>query len=188
MARGSAADDTPDAAGWAERTLPRWYACYTRSRAEKKVGDLLPRLGIETYLPLVPRDRVWADRVKRVDWPLFPSYVFARFGLPDVGRVLQTPGVATVVRLGGEYVPLEDAEIANIRRFAEAIGHEGWDAVTPAPYIAVGERVQVVSGPFAGVEGLVLRRRRRNRLLVGIAAIRQGFEVDIPSDHLRVLP
>lgn len=187
MAGGSAGERVLRQGASGDRTEPRWYACYTRSRAEKKVGDLLPRLGIETYLPLVPRDRVWADRVKQVEWPLFPSYVFARFSLREVGRVLQTPGVATVVRLGGEYVPLAEAEITNIRRFAEAIGHQGWDAVTPVPYIAVGERVQVVSGPFAGVEGLVLRRRRRNRLLVGLSAIRQGFEVDIPSDHLRAL-
>lgn len=167
---------------------PHWYACYTRGRAEKKVGDLLPRYGIETYLPLVVRARQWADRVKQVNWPLFPSYVFARFSLDDVGRVLRTPGVATVVRLGGEYVPIEDSEIANIRRFAEALAQCGSESAQPATYIAVGERVRVIQGPFEGVEGLVIRRRRRDRLLVGLGAIRQGFEVDVPAAHLRVLP
>ncbi|MGH7443562.1 MAG: transcription termination/antitermination protein NusG [Longimicrobiales bacterium] len=176
------------AASTGEVVEPHWYACYTRGRAEKKVGDLLPRLGIETYLPLVPRERQWADRVKHVEWPLFPSYVFARFALDEVGRVLRTPGVATVVRLGGEYVPIEDSEIANIRRFAEALSECGHDAAQPATYIAVGERVRVIEGPFEGVEGLVVRRRRRDRLLVGLGAIRQGFEVDVPAAHLRVLP
>lgn len=171
----------------AEAAEPRWYACYTRGRAEKKVGDLLPRLGVETYLPLVPRERQWADRTKQVDWPLFPSYVFARFSLREIGRVLRTPGIATVVRLGGEYVPIEEGEIANIRRFAEALAARGWDAVKPVTYIAVGERVRVIDGPFQGVEGVVVRRRKRDRLLVGLGAIRQGFEVDIPATQLRVL-
>lgn len=175
--------------GWPDAGAEaRWYACYTRGRAEKKVGDLLPRLGIETFLPLVPRERQWADRVRQVDWPLFPSYVFARFPLTAVSRVLRTPGIATVVRLGGEYVPIEDREIDNIRRFAEALAHRGWDAVEPVTYIAEGDRVRVIAGPFEGVEGIVVRRRKRDRLLVGLGAIRQGFEVDIPASQLKVLP
>lgn len=173
---------------WRQLAEPRWYACYTRGRAEKKVGALLPRLGIETYLPLVPRERSWADRMKQVDWPLFPSYVFARFPLESVSTVLRTPGISTIVRLGGEYVPIEDSEIDNIRRFADALARRGWDAVEPVTYIGAGDRVRVIDGPFSGVEGIVVRRRRRDRLVVGLGAIRQGFEVDIPARQLKVLP
>ena len=168
-----------------DRDDARWYACYTRARAEKKVSEILPRAGIETYLPLIPMERQWADRKKLVDWPLFPSYVFARFPLRDISSVLHVPGVATVVRLGGEYVPLEDSEIANIRRFAEAIAEKGLEALQPVQYIDVGERVRVVDGPFKGVEGIVLRRKKRNRLLVGLSAIQQGFAVDIPAEYLK---
>lgn len=183
MATANAFDRAPESNGRTDEV--RWYACYTRARAEKKVDELLPRAGIETYLPLMPRERQWADRKKMVDWPLFPSYVFARFALREISTVLRVPGVATVVRLGGEYVPLEESEIANIRRFADAIAQKGWDALQPVTYIDVGERVKVVNGPFVGVEGLVLRRKNRNRLLVGLSAIQQGFAVDIPAEYLK---
>ena len=68
----------------------RWYACRTRARAEKKVDELLGRAGFETHLPLVVRERQWADRRKLVAFPLFPGYTFARFDLTRYLDVLTT--------------------------------------------------------------------------------------------------
>ena len=68
---------------------PHWYACRTKARAEKKVAEVLERHSVECYLPLVERERQWADRTKRVQFPMFPGYVFARFRLdePTHGRM-----------------------------------------------------------------------------------------------------
>jgi transcription antitermination factor NusG len=165
---------------------PRWYACYTQARQEKKVEARLRERGIESFLPLVPRIRQWHDRRKVVEFPLFPSYVFGRFPLSAYHRVLAVPGLSTVVRLNGHPAPISDEEIANVARFAEALAATGMDP-EPVPF-REGQRVRIAEGPFAGVEGIVLEARGRRRVLVGLRTIGVGFEIDISADALRTLP
>jgi transcription antitermination factor NusG len=164
----------------------RWFACYTRARHEKRVAEMFDARGIESFLPLVMRESQWKDRKKVVGFPLFPSYVFGRFRLNELHRVLSIPGVATIVRMQGQPVPIRDEDIANVRRFALALGASA-DAIESVPFIAEGERVEVTGGPFAGVRGYVVERRTRRRVLVGVEAIGQGLEIDIDARLLRVI-
>lgn len=60
---------------------PHWYACHTRARHEKRVGKLLVQRGLESYLPMLVKERKWSDRSKLIEFPLFPGYVFTRFTL-----------------------------------------------------------------------------------------------------------
>lgn len=164
----------------------RWYACYTRSRHEKQVEGLLARRGVESYLPLVPRVRRWKDRKKTVPWPLFPGYVFGRFSLGEVHTVLATPGVSTIVRVDGRPTPIPDAELENVRVFAEAAARmELEPKVVPLP--RKGEWVRIVEGGLRGVEGRVVDRRGRHRLLVALHAVGRGLEVDVDARLLQVI-
>ncbi|MGH7574988.1 MAG: transcription termination/antitermination NusG family protein, partial [Longimicrobiales bacterium] len=138
---------------------------------------------IESYLPIVPRVRQWKDRKKVVSWPLFPSYVFSRFAPREVSQVLRVPGVVSVVRSNGELVAVSVEDLENVKRFAHALATQ---QVQPElrPFIAEGQWVRVVGGPFEGVTGLVIERRSRKRVLVGLKAIGQGLEVDIDTRSL----
>lgn len=158
----------------------RWYACYTRARHEKRVEYVLRERGIESYLPVITRIRQWKDRKRRVDFPLFPSYVFGRFTLNEVHSVLTTPGVSTIVRINGYPTPIPDCELENIRCFAAAVAESGFEP-EPAAFVREGDWVRVVAGPFRGVVGIVVERRGRRRILVGLRAIGQGLEVDIDA-------
>ena len=172
--------------GEAADTEPRWYACYTKARHEKRVELVLRERGIETFLPLVTRVSQWKDRKKRVEFPLFPSYVFGRFTLMDVHRVLSVPGVSTLVKANGRPVWIEDSELENVRLFAGALA-EGEVEPEPRPFFAEGEWVEVMDGPFKGVRGVVTEQRGRRRVLIGLKAIGQGLEVDINTSVLRSL-
>ncbi len=166
---------------------PHWYACYTRSRHEKRVDSILAQRGIEAFLPLIPRERQWHDRKKVVLWPLFPSYVFARCEREGLSGVLSTPGVAEIVRFNGTPARIADTEIANIRRFANRIRDTGLEPQL-TPMVGAGQRVRVVSGPLAGVEGRVLECRGRGRaLIVGLEAIRQGLKLEVDTRLLRII-
>ncbi len=183
----SASFETPsEAVPAALYVEPHWYACYTRARHEKQVEGLLAQKGLESYLPTVPQLRQWKDRKKLVAWPLFPSYVFARFTLRDVHDVLVVPGVSTIVRTDGRPTPIPDEELGNVRRFVEVVAETG---VVPEvrPLIQEGDWVRIVDGPFLGVEGRVVERRGRRRVLVGLGAIGQGIEVDIATQLLKVI-
>ena len=166
----------------------RWFAFHTRARHEKRVTARLKERGFESYLPLVPRTRQWHDRKKVIDWPLFPSYVFARSSEETLVRVLDTPGVAGVVRMAGKPAAIADEEIANVRLFAAAIVQTG-EAPEPEPLVEEGQLVRVVAGPLDGIEGLVVERRGRGRALVqvGLKAIGQGLKVELAGGMLQVL-
>ncbi|MGH7476958.1 MAG: transcription termination/antitermination protein NusG [Longimicrobiales bacterium] len=157
---------------------PRWYACYTRARAEKKTAEVLARRGFEAYLPLVARERQWQDRRKVVEFPAFPSYVFLRFRLTELHEVIRTPGVSTVVRVRGYPTPIADEEVENIRRFVQALPASGVVADS-RPFLAEGQWVRVREGPLEGVKGVIAERRSRTRFLVGLSTIGQGLEVDM---------
>lgn len=173
--------------GTARPRVQRWYACYTRARHEKLVERLLMQRGIECYLPLVPRLRKWKDRRKLVSMPMFPSYVFGKFGASELYQVLSVPGVATVVRSNGRLVPIKAEDLENVRRFAA--GLEGTSlSLQVRPYVAEGQRVRILEGPFEGVEGVVIERRNRKRVLVGLEAIGQGLEINVDTRLLKPIP
>jgi transcription termination/antitermination protein NusG len=176
---GSPVDDRVPAALYAS---PHWYACSTRARHEKRVSEQLSRRGVETYLPVVLRERQWSDRRKLVEFPMFPGYVFGRFTLEEIQRVVTVPGVATVVRHNGVPSPIPEGELENVRRFVAALAETG-EIPEPRP-LEPGEAVRVMHGPFEGVEGVVVERRGRRRVLVGLKTIGQGMEIDIDGRNL----
>lgn len=177
----SDADRTPPARLYTE---PHWYACYTRARHEKQVETQLKQRGLESYLPVVQQVRQWSDRKKAVQFPLFPSYVFGRFTLGEVHAVLTTPGVSTIVRASGYPTPIPSGDLENVKKFVAALAESGLEP-DPRPFLAEGQWVRVLEGPFEGVEGVVVERRGRKRVLVGLAVIGQGLEIDIDTRLLK---
>jgi transcription antitermination factor NusG len=159
----------------------RWYACYTRARAEKRVERLLIEREYEAYLPTMTLKRRWADRSRLVTFPLFPSYVFSRFPLRQVHFVLSIPGVSSVVRMGGHPAAIPDREIENIRRLAA--GLSGYAHRPELRLFQEGDPVRVSSGPFKGMEGVVIQLRGRSYVLVGLRAIGQCLSLTI-DEHL----
>lgn len=157
---------------------PRWYACRTKARQEKSAARALAGRGLETYLPLYDRLRQWADRKKTVPWPLFSGYVFARFTMRDQHAVLSAPGVATIVRVDGHPTPIPDGDIENVRRFVAALSASRAEPVR-VRYPRRGERVKVASGPFTGVEGVVVRRGGRQRVIISVRGLEQSFAVTV---------
>jgi transcription antitermination factor NusG len=161
---------------------PAWFACYTRSRHEKRVDTVLRRRGFGSFLPLVQRESMWKDRRKIVAWPLFPGYVFGHFRTTELHAILAIPGVATVVRSNDRPAVIHPHEIENVRRFAAALART---KVEPdvRPFLAEGQRVRIQEGPFRGVEGMVVERRSRRRVLVGLEVVGQGLELNVAA-HL----
>lgn len=156
----------------------RWYAVRTRSRHEKRVRDRLVQGALETFLPLYERWSQWKDRKQRVEFPLFPGYCFARFEPPDRIRVLNIPGVASLVGFDGRPEPVADDEIEAIRRLVAS--RYRYD---PHPYLTEGTEVEVVRGPLAGLRGRLLRKDRSARLVLAVSLIRQAAVVEIhPAD------
>lgn len=161
----------------------RWYAAYTSANHEKRVSDQLHARGIEHFLPLYTSIHLWKDRRVRLQLPLFPGYVFVRLPLAERLRVLELPGVARLVGFGERPVPLPELEINTLR--GAMCGRAN---ARPHPYLAVGRRVLIQSGPLAGMKGILLRKKGDCRVVLSLELIQRSIAVEANAADLLVLP
>jgi transcription antitermination factor NusG len=152
----------------------RWYALRTRSRHEKVVRDQLAHQGIEPLLPTVRRLSQWKDRKKEIEVPLFSGYCFVRFAPEQKLPVLKTVGVVEIVGGGNGPEPIPDEEISAIQALMTSVL-----PYDPHPYLLEGMKVEVIRGPLQGVQGILLRKDKRHRLILGVRLIQQAAAVEI---------
>jgi transcription termination/antitermination protein NusG len=159
-----------------------WYALRTRSRHEKIVRDQLLNQGIEPLLPTVKRLSQWKDRKKEIEVPLFSGYCFVRFNSEQKLPVLKTIGVVDIVGGGQRPEPIPDEEISAIQTLmASVLPYD------PHPYLQEGMKVEVVRGPLQGVQGILLRKEKRHRLILGVRLIQQAAAVEIDTADVVVI-
>jgi len=159
---------------------PRWYAAYTCANHEKRVAAELGVRDVEHFLPLYSSTRRWKDRRVTLDLPLFPGYVFVRLALSDRQRVVQIPSVVRLVGFGGLPSALPDMEMEIMRSgLCQRLRAE------PHPFLTVGRRVHVTGGPFAGLEGVLKRRKSNLRVVVSLELIQRSVAVDVDAADVR---
>jgi transcription antitermination factor NusG len=153
-----------------------WLAAYTRSKHEHRVARQLGQKNLEYLLPTYERLTRWSDRIKRVDAPLFPGYIFVNICEQERVLLLETLGIVQLVSVAGEPASLSDDDVERLR-----LCSFGSSDVEPHPYLKIGRRVRVTHGPFAGWEGTLLERQNARRLVVTIEQIRQSVAINIHS-------
>ncbi len=159
----------------------QWYALRTKSRHEKLVRDQLEKQGIEPLLPTVRRLSQWKDRKKEIEVPLFSGYCFVRLSQDNRLPVQKVAGVVEVVGSGNRPEPIPDEEIDALRMLVNSV--LPYDS---HPYLHEGMAVEVVRGPLQGAHGILLRKDKRHRLVIGIRLIQQAAAVEI--DAMDVVP
>ncbi len=159
-----------------------WYAAYTCSRHEKHVSRQLQQRRIECFLPLYRSTRHWKDRRKQIELALFPGYVFVRIPLQERLRVLEVQGVVRFVSFNGSPARLPEQEIEALRD-----GLEQRVYAEPHPFLTVGCRVRVVRGPVAGMEGILIRRKHRVRVVISLDAIMQSVALEVDAADVEVI-
>jgi len=153
----------------------RWYAAYTLPRHEKAVAGLLLGEEIEAYLPLYCAVHRWNLRMAKVELPLFPGYVFVRMMITDKVRVLAHPGVIRLVGFKGRAAALSDSEIETLRSTLAVY------RAKPYPYLNPGKKIRIRSGPFTGLDGKIVRRKGKMRLVVSIDLIQRSILLELDA-------
>jgi transcriptional antiterminator NusG len=157
-----------------QRTSLHWYALRTKSRHEKLVRDQLDKQGIQPLLPTVKRLSQWKDRKKEIEVPLFSGYCFVQFSQQERTPVQKITGVVEIVGSGSRPEPIPEQEIEALRRLMTSVL-----PYDPHPYLHEGMSVEVVRGPLQGVQGILLRKEKRHRLVLGVRLIQQAAAVEI---------
>jgi len=158
-----------------------WYALQIQSRLASVASATLRGKGYEEFLPLYRSRRRWSDRIKTLDLPLFPGYLFCRFDVRDrLMPILTTPGVISIVGTGKTPVPIDEEEIEAIR----AILRSGV-ALQPWPFLSVGLKVYIEGGPLRGLEGIITNTDKVCRLIVSVSLLQRSVAVEIDREWAR---
>jgi transcription antitermination factor NusG len=159
-----------------------WFALQTRSNFEKVTATILEGKGLEVYCPSFRSRRRWSDRVKEVDQPLFPGYIFCRFDPDNRLPVLITPGVLSIVGRARTPEPIPDEEIRSVQQIMRSGVMAG-----PWPFLHVGERVMIEKGCLTGTQGILLKFKGSHRIVVSISLLQRSIAAEIDIDSVRVI-
>jgi transcription antitermination factor NusG len=154
-----------------------WFALKVRTRSEHVAVSALRHKGYDPFAPTYQKRRLYSDRVKTVDFPVFPGYVFCRFDPAKKFAVLNSPAVNYVVGFGGAMTSIPDEDIDAIRR---AVGA----GANPVPYLTVGQRVRIERGSLAGLEGRLIRSDGGTRVVISIDMLQRSIAVHIDANDL----
>ena len=157
-----------------------WFALWTRSRHEQVVRQQLEQKQIEAFLPTVARWSRWKDRKKKIDWPLFPGYCFARFNPEEALSILKCTGVVNIVSFEGKPASIPEHEIESIRKLVTS--ELQYD---PCPMIREGMMVEVKHGVLKGVVGRLIRKGAHARLVLSVDLIGQAVSVEVDAADVK---
>ncbi len=138
-----------------------WYVIYTKPKNEKKVADRIQLIGVEVYCPLVTVVKQWSDRKKKVQIPLFNSYVFVNVDEKERENVFQVQGVVRYLFWLGKPAVVREEEIVALKE-----GLKETIASYEVQGINVGDMMPIPSGPFHGKEGIVKQISKNSLQLV----------------------
>lgn len=157
-----------------------WHALYVRSRSEKKVLSQLQEMGIEAYLPLVTKVKQWSDRRKKIEEPLFKSYVFVHSNAKEYLSILNVYGVMRFVTFEHEAVVVPDNQIVAIKKFVEDYEHGEEYKMQNHEELREGQLVRIINGPMKGLQGRLETIYNKRHLIVYIEVVGQYIPVHLP--------
>lgn len=158
----------------------RWFAVTVKPQHERAVHDGFQQKGLESFLPTYCAVHRWSDRLKRIQLPLFPGYVFCRFEKRDKVSVLRTIGVRNIVSFGADPISVPKEEIERIKMMVASNA-----PAEPWPFLKVGQCVRVHDGPLAGLEGILVETRNGFRVVLGIELLQRSVAVQVNRDQIQ---
>jgi transcriptional antiterminator RfaH len=164
-----------------DRPEDKWYALYTRPRAEKLVYQRLVEAGIETYLPLQKTYRMWSDRKKMVEKPLLTSYIFVKTNSKYFPVVYKINGVVKFVSFEGHPVSIPGKQIDNLRLLIDSNA----EIEISSERFEKGDNVEVINGALIGLTGELIKIGTHNRFVVRIDKLDQNLILKIPKSFLK---
>lgn len=161
----------------------RWYVIRTQAKLERRIEQAMGLLDIENYLPRRLVMRKWSDRIKKIEEPLFPNYIFARLILSRKTEILKIKGVLNLVSCQGIPCCLRNQEIERIKLIESVSKNINTESIYQR-----GDKIRVVNGVFSGLEGILIHHCNQARILIQLPILKQAVSVAILiGDVLKIL-
>lgn len=139
-----------------------WYVVYTKPKWEKKVAERLNEIGITAYCPLITKISQWSDRKKKIQVPLFTSYIFVKIEEKDRNVIFEIPGAIRYLFWLGKPAIVKEKEIQII---------QDWLSEPNSFEVVVdkwrkGDKIMLESGPFVTQSAIVQEIKHNHYILI----------------------
>ena len=168
-----------------DKNKKKWFAIYVKSRNEKKVFKTLDDIGVESFLPLITKMKQWSDRRKKVEEPLFRSYLFVCIPLSDYYKVLNVSGVVKFICFEKKPVEVPENQIIAIKKYISDtdlhdVDYENID-------FKEGELVRIKSGQMKDLVGRFVKINGKHRVVIDIEAVGQSLPINIARSNVEAV-
>jgi transcription antitermination factor NusG len=153
-----------------------WYVIYTYPQSERKICNELGKREITAYLPTRKETRIWSDRKKKVEVPVFPNYVFVKVPAKEMWGILKLQGVVRFISFEGAPAIIKESDMDLVKKITT-----GYNAVCSNDFNVEGDIVRVKQGPLEGLTGKVVRKMGSTRLFVELETVRQAICIEIDA-------
>ncbi|MDD2636296.1 MAG: UpxY family transcription antiterminator [Bacteroidales bacterium] len=159
----------------------KWYIFYCKSRAEKKANEELIARGYNPYLPTIQQDRVWSDRIKTVNLPMLPGYIFVNCFDYDIVNIVQLSQIVSVVRFGKDFAKIRQSEIDILKK----VELHGLKVIVEHSIINLGDKVEIYAGVLRNQQGYCIEEAGNNYFVIAIEGINQSIKIKIDKGMVR---
>lgn len=161
-----------------------WYVIYTKPRHEKKVHARLTENQIDSFLPTRKTLKVWHDRKKIVDEPLFPSYVFIYLNsMQSYYEGMDAEGALYYVRTGKEIAMVNESVVNDIK----LVANQAEDLEVSESRFEPGRRLIISQGPLTGLSCEVVETSGKCKLLVRVELLQRNILLKLPQEFLMAI-
>ena len=166
----------------ADKDSKKWFAIYVKSRNEKKVFKSLNDIGNESFLPLITKIKQWSDRKKKVEEPLFNSYLFVNIPLSDYYKVLNVNGVVRFICFEKKPVEVPENQIEAIKKYIcdTDIHDVDYESIN----FKEGELVRIKSGQMKDLTGRFVEIKGKHRIMIEIEVVGQYLPINIARTNV----
>lgn len=159
-----------------------WFVLRTKSRRENIVEGGLEQKQINTFLPKRRIARAWKGKRRIIVSPLFPGYVFVQPHPHQFEDLRFIPGSCGLICAGNTPARIPECDLESVRIMIRS-GAE----LSVNEELVPGRRVEVLSGPFKGVQGEIARIKNKLNLFINAHMIGKSVQVEISAEKINVL-
>jgi transcription antitermination factor NusG len=156
-----------------------WFALYIRQRLREKCEEYLQSRSYDIFSPVRTEIHRWSDRNKAIDVPLFPGYLFCRFDPQKSAPILATPGVSGIINSGGKFLEVNPEQLENVRKSLDS-----GLPIEVVPDFVRGQRVRIISGAMAGIEGVLSALKNQIRVGLEVTMMNRSILVEVSPSQV----
>lgn len=161
----------------------RWFAVYTKYRAEKWVCEALAKKGIEAYVPLVAETKQYQRKIKTYHKPLINCYAFVKINRSQYTQTLETEYLIRFLRQGKDLIAIPEEEINLLKRI---VGEKL--SINSHPLtLELGENVEIIRGKLTGLRGQLVEKKGKKEFIVALNNIGHQLSIGVNPINLRAL-